>query len=250
MCYNGEEYELVTHIDPCTCADIDYECDLGYQRSDEMGGQCVEIETDLTQEEKAAETLANQNKMCQEYGYYEITRGYRKIPGNICTGGIDLAPYRYQCSSSGRFLQLFSFRNILIIAAISAICYYGWPMIEAILLMLPIPDPSDAQEKINQFSNQAMSMVKGNSNKDKQLGEYRSNFDAPKGSDDEDEDDNDDEEDIGRSANTKKKDLDYDSDEKQDLNDEDDGAKHELINLDDTKDSKSKKKVPKLRKPT
>ena len=202
MCYNGEEYELVTHIDPCTCADIDYECDLGYQRSDEMGGQCVEIETDLTQEEKAAETLANQNKMCQEYGYYEITRGYRKIPGNICTGGIDLAPYRYQCSSSGRFLQLFSFRNILIIAAISAICYYGWPMIEAILLMLPIPDPSDAQEKINQFSNQAMSMVKGNSNKDKQLGEYRSNFDAPKGSDDEDEDDNDDEEDIGRSANT------------------------------------------------
>ena len=93
-------------------------------------------------------------------------------------------------------------------------------------------------------------MVKGNSNKDKQLGEYRSNFDAPKGSDDEDEDDNDDEEDIGRSANTKKKDLDYDSDEKQDLNDEDDGAKHELINLDDTKDSKSKKKVPKLRKPT
>lgn len=60
---------------------------------------------------------------------------------------------------------MFSFRNILIIAAISAICYYGWPMIEAVLLLLPIPDPSDAKEKISQLSNQAMTMVQGNSTK-------------------------------------------------------------------------------------
>ncbi len=107
-------------------------------------------------------------------------------------------PYRYQCSSSGRFLSVFSFRNILIISAIGAVCYYGWPMIEAILLLLPIPDPSDAKEKMTELGQKAMSMVKGSSNKDRQMGDYTSNFDAPgtlKNSDDEDDDD---EEDIGR----------------------------------------------------
>lgn len=198
MCFNGEEYETITHVEPCTCADLDYECDIGYARSEEMGGQCILVETDLTEEELRVEELARQNQQCEEYGYYEVSRGYRKIPGNICTGGVDLVPYRYQCSSSGRFLSVFSFRNILIISAIGAVCYYGWPMIEAILLLLPIPDPSDAKEKMTELGQKAMSMVKGSSNKDRQMGDYTSNFDAPgtlKNSDDEDDDD---EEDIGR----------------------------------------------------
>jgi len=34
-------------------------------------------------------------EQCDEFGYYEISQGYRKVPGNICYGGIDLNPYRY-----------------------------------------------------------------------------------------------------------------------------------------------------------
>jgi len=161
MCYNGEEHETVTHIEPCSCADIDYECDIGYVRSEEMNGQCVEAETDLTEEEKRQDELARQNQMCAEYGYFEITRGYRKIPGNKCVGGIDLEPYRYHCSGAGRIFNWLSFRNILILSAIGAIVYYGWPMIEAVLLLLPIPDPKDAKEKMSQFGKSAMEMVQG-----------------------------------------------------------------------------------------
>lgn len=166
LCYNGEEHETVTHIEPCTCSDLDYECDLGYFRSDEMSGQCVETETDLSEEEKRQAELQRQNQQCEEYGYYEITRGYRRIPGNMCTGGIDLAPYRYQCSGGGKLFQMFTFRNILIMAAIGAVLYYGWPMIEAILITLPIPDPKEAQEKITELSNKAIQMVKGKDNQD------------------------------------------------------------------------------------
>ena len=52
MCYNGEEHETVTHVEPCTCADIDFECDIGYIRNEDMGGQCVEQDSDLSEEEK------------------------------------------------------------------------------------------------------------------------------------------------------------------------------------------------------
>jgi len=38
MCYNGEEHEMVTHVEPCTCADIDFECDIGYIRNEDMNG--------------------------------------------------------------------------------------------------------------------------------------------------------------------------------------------------------------------
>ena len=32
-------------------------------------------------------------------------------------------------------------KNVIMLALIVAMLYYGWPIIEQILLMLPIPDP-------------------------------------------------------------------------------------------------------------
>lgn len=119
-------------------------------------------------------------------------------------------------------------------------------MIEAMLLLLPVPDPKDAKEKLTEMGNKAMTMVKGNNNNtDMNVGQYTSNFDAPgtlKNSDDEEEDD---EEDIGRDIGQNKKDLDYDSDPMD--GNADDGANAELISLDSGKNQK--KSVPKLRKP-
>lgn len=36
-CYNGEDHETVTHIEPCVCVEMDYECDVGYARSTPNG---------------------------------------------------------------------------------------------------------------------------------------------------------------------------------------------------------------------
>jgi hypothetical protein len=30
--------------------------------------------------------------MCDVWGYYTVTQGYRKVPGNRCNGGLDLNP--------------------------------------------------------------------------------------------------------------------------------------------------------------
>ena len=51
-------------------------------------------------------------------------------------------------------------------AVIGAVCYYGWPLIEAVLLLLPVPDPSDMKQKAQEYSSKAMSMVKGGAKPD------------------------------------------------------------------------------------
>jgi len=37
--------------------------------------------------------------------------------------------------------------------------YYGWPVIEAVLLLLPIPDPSEMKDKVKEYGNKALEMV-------------------------------------------------------------------------------------------
>jgi hypothetical protein len=41
-----------------------------------------------------------------------------------------------------------SFKTFLLVLATAGALYYGWPVIEKILLTLPIPDPKDVKEKI------------------------------------------------------------------------------------------------------
>lgn len=218
-CYNGEEHETVTHVEPCVCTDFDFECDIGYFRTD--SGDCVEADFKFTEEQKASILLERQNDQCLEYGYYEVTQGYRKIPGNICTGGIDLTPYRYHCNMGGYFKGIFTFKGMFIITILSAFCYLGWPIIEAILLLTPIPDPSDLKNKAGGYLNKGIEFVKGiptmlqGDGSSRQA--YQSGFDAPDGMEDEEDDD---EEDIGKAQNQNN--LDYDSDEKDDAGE--DGA--------------------------
>lgn len=56
LCYNGEEHETVTRIEPCTCTEMDFECDIGYYRQAGSSGPCIEQETRLTDAEKERET--------------------------------------------------------------------------------------------------------------------------------------------------------------------------------------------------
>jgi hypothetical protein len=64
---------------------MDYECDFGYAR--EMGslGTC---KLQMTEDQWIKTKEIRKNEWCEQYGYYEVTQGYRKIPGDICSSGI------------------------------------------------------------------------------------------------------------------------------------------------------------------
>lgn len=53
QCFNGEEHETVTRVEPCTCTEMDYECDVGYFREAGSGGPCLLRETRLSEAQKA-----------------------------------------------------------------------------------------------------------------------------------------------------------------------------------------------------
>ena len=84
----------------------------------------------------AAQVARKEEQMCDEYGYYEVSRGYRTIPGNICSGGLQLAPYRYKCNTGGFLFRILNFTTIMILCALVAIGFYGWPIIAIILTWL------------------------------------------------------------------------------------------------------------------
>jgi len=141
------------------------------------------------------------------------------------------------------------------VALLAAIFYYGWPIIEAIILILPIPDPQNSINQVKNAASAAGGMVQGamSSNRGPPASggmhsQYSSNLEAqPEAFM---EDDNSDE-DIGK-PNT----LDYDS---GDGNDEEllggtTTGSSELIDLGSEGDQqpnqrKAAAKIPKLSGP-
>jgi len=108
-------------------------------------------------------------------------------------------------------------------ALIVACLYYGWPIIEAVILVLPIPDPKDSLDKVKSMAGSAADLVQssisGGAPSSRPAGghDYSANLDQQPeafmaGDDDSDED-------IGKPASADTKDslgLDYDSDERND----------------------------------
>lgn len=73
----------------------------------------------------------------------------------------------------------------MLAAIVVAALYYGWPVIEAIILVLPIPDPKDSIDKVKNAANNASDMVSGalSSNRgppaaNAPTGEYSQNLEA------------------------------------------------------------------------
>lgn len=69
---------------PCLCTKADYECDINYVKN--KGGDCEKVPDPLSRFN--GKTLTEQEEDCALEGYYYITQGYRKIPGNLCYGGV------------------------------------------------------------------------------------------------------------------------------------------------------------------
>ncbi|KAJ7113669.1 vacuolar protein sorting/targeting protein 10 [Mycena crocata] len=87
-CYVGEKFtDPVVHEDKCPCTDADYECDYNYVRD---GDQCVPVGP----EPIAAGVCKTPEQM------YLGSSGYRKIPGNTCTGGTKDKQVEKPCSKA------------------------------------------------------------------------------------------------------------------------------------------------------
>ncbi|KAL4497318.1 hypothetical protein ABPG72_011253 [Tetrahymena utriculariae] len=116
VCLNGEDYERQIELQACVCSEEDWECDVGYLRNGQ-NGPCVK---DGTLSDDEYEGVAPE--ICTDY--YQVSRGYRKIPFNTCQGGVNYSPETRRCPDN----SIFSFNNlknlILLIVAVVAI-YYG-----------------------------------------------------------------------------------------------------------------------------
>ena len=100
---------------------MDYECDVGYLRSD--SGKCVKDESFKEQRKSAQGLDPDQQTMCDAYGYYFVTQGYRKIPGNRCSGGLDLNQYKYTCGYG--YLQ--PIRTLILLITFGVATYFAYP---------------------------------------------------------------------------------------------------------------------------
>ncbi len=182
-CFNGEELERKIVRSYCQCTEMDYECDIGYVRTD--SGKCQQIPdyevkiVPIVKEEQAAQ--------CDSYGFFTVSQGYRKIPGNRCVGGLDYNPVSYSCSG----MPGFSLKNLLIISIVALTVYFGWPVIEAIIILLPLPDPKDVTEKVKSIFNRASNAASSAAgSKRSPGGHYTGNFkEAPETLGESDEED-------------------------------------------------------------
>lgn len=110
-CYNGVDYERKTVIQNCECTDSDYECDEGFQRPN-ISDRCVPINKEKTTNYYIEGEVHKPPEDCKSY--YTISKGYRKVPGNSCVGGVNYDPIIVPCPYSG----LFSILGIIFFLAI------------------------------------------------------------------------------------------------------------------------------------
>uniref|UniRef100_D8Q2A4 Vacuolar protein sorting/targeting protein 10 n=1 Tax=Schizophyllum commune (strain H4-8 / FGSC 9210) TaxID=578458 RepID=D8Q2A4_SCHCM len=90
-CYVGEKFnEPVEHDEPCECGESDYECDYNFVR---QGADCVPVGPEPVPAGTCTTGRPDET--------YRGSSGYRKIPGDICEGGIAKdAPVEKQCSQA------------------------------------------------------------------------------------------------------------------------------------------------------
>ncbi|XP_023233438.1 sortilin-related receptor-like [Centruroides sculpturatus] len=83
-CYNGKDYKRPVVTENCPCAIDDFECDYGF-KEDRYIGHCIRDNDSEIDPYSIPQD-------CKPGGFYNRTKGYRKVSGDTCVGGED---YRY-----------------------------------------------------------------------------------------------------------------------------------------------------------
>ncbi|KAL8173660.1 UNVERIFIED_CONTAM: Sortilin- receptor, partial [Gekko kuhli] len=80
-CFNGEDFDRPVVVSNCSCTREDFECDFGFKLSDDLSSEvCVP-------DPEFAGKLSSPPAPCPVGSSYKKTRGYRKISGDVCSGG-------------------------------------------------------------------------------------------------------------------------------------------------------------------
>lgn len=105
-CYNPQTIESKSTIELCDCTEEDYECDIGFSR-DKPGDPCTSNEK---KKQSQNETSSNEPEILKPpekcNGYYPMSKGYRKVPGDVCINGVKFDPILIPCPGGGIILYL------------------------------------------------------------------------------------------------------------------------------------------------
>jgi hypothetical protein len=112
-CFNPVERMPVHEVSRCACTVSDYQCDYGYARKIESG-RCERDPSDARYQ--SLESIVA-GKDCKDT--YRATKGYRRVPGNVCVGGAEWEPTIRPCPGRIRLGM------VLFIIALIAAAGYG-----------------------------------------------------------------------------------------------------------------------------
>ena len=101
-CFNSGNTIKKTIASICKCTDKDYECDLGYSRDVGLDSITTShcVKTNYNKELDDFQLFEILNSCV---GYYALSDGYRKVPGNQCSGGVNHDPTFIPCSNQAIF---------------------------------------------------------------------------------------------------------------------------------------------------
>lgn len=68
-------------------------------------------------------------------------------------------PIRKPCTKMVWLSSLFKGSSILMLLAAVLACYYAWPIIEAIIIVLPIPDPQNVLSIAKEYGGHVVGFV-------------------------------------------------------------------------------------------
>jgi len=121
----------------------------------------------------------------------------------MCYGGVKLDPVKKACTKVAWLTSIVNLKNFALSVIVGACLYYGWPIIEAILIVLPIPDPKEQIQRARSYAGGFMGSNRAGGI-ELNRAQYSSNLEAHPGNLNDDDEDSD--EDIGREANLLKSD--------------------------------------------
>lgn len=130
-CYNGRDYKRPVITENCPCEIDDFECDYGF-KEDQYAGHCIR------DSDSEADPYAIPDN-CKPGGFYNRTKGYRKISGDTCIGGED---FRYNPELMSCPIK--EEPEFLIIAEHQRISQMALNMENNKLQVLPIPSVKNA----------------------------------------------------------------------------------------------------------
>ncbi|XP_077396383.1 sortilin-related receptor [Festucalex cinctus] len=80
-CFNGEDFDRPVTMSNCSCSRQDYECDYGFKLSEDLSLQVCVPDPEFSGDLNAPPVP------CPVGTTYRHSKGYRKVPGDSCSGG-------------------------------------------------------------------------------------------------------------------------------------------------------------------